>query len=449
MYYIEWAETQEEKEVINKTKMSLLFVKGKPWVKRSSEWDVTMGSFDGAETCELVGLFMLNQLQQTNLNLGLYRDDGLGVTNLKGRPLEAKRQEIQQIFRQHNLRVTITANLEATDFLDIFLDLRSEKYRVFTKEGDTPTYVHHQSNHPPNVLKNIGPAVNRRLSSLSANNDLFNQAKPLYQDALRRSKHDHDLKFNEEVVEEGRSKRRRKRQIIWWNPPFSMNVKTNIGAKFLALIKKCFPKDGPLGKAFNRSNLKLSYSTMPNMKQIIAAHNRKVLAEVKPPIPVEDPPEAKTCNCSRRKLEEMGGCPLKGKCLITNVVYQAVVVETKVDGQEEVEKYVGCTTDFKTRWRHHDKSFNNPDYKHETVLSTHIWECKSRGSTWKVKWKILDRGQPFNPVTNVCKLCVREQFYILRKPNLATLNHRQEIGTFCPHIRSSLLRNIKKVKVPD
>ena len=52
----EWAGTmveinQEEKDVINKTKMSLLFVKGKPWVKRSSEWDITMGSFDGAEAC--------------------------------------------------------------------------------------------------------------------------------------------------------------------------------------------------------------------------------------------------------------------------------------------------------------------------------------------------------------------------------------------------------------
>ena len=121
-------------------------------------------------------------------------------------------------------------------------------------------------------------------------------------------------------MEEGRNKRRRKRQIIWWNPPYSKNVKTNIGAKFLALINKCFPKDGPLGKAFNRSNLKLSYSTMPNTKQIIATHNRKVLAEVKPPIPVEDAPVPCTCNCSRRKLEEMGGCPLEGKCLITNVV---------------------------------------------------------------------------------------------------------------------------------
>ena len=95
------------------------------------------------------------------------------------------------------------------------------------------------------------------------------------------------------------------------------------------------------------------------------------------------------------------------------------------------------------------REFENPDYKHETVLSTHIWECKARGSAYKVSWRILDRGQPFNPVTKICKLCVRERFYILRKPHLASLNHRQEIGTFCPHIRSSLLRNVKKVKAPD
>ena len=102
-----------------------------------------------------------------------------------------------------------------------------------------------------------------------------------------------------------------------------------------------FPKDGPLGKAFNRSNLKLSYSTLPNMKQIISAHNRKVLANIKPPIPVEDPPQQKTCNCTRRTMEENGGCPLQGKCLMTNVVYQADVVETKVDWQEEVDTWLG------------------------------------------------------------------------------------------------------------
>ena len=87
------------------------------------------------------------------------------------------------------------------------------------------------------------------------------------------------------------------------------------------------------------------------MKQIISAHNRKVLANIKPPIPVEEEPVPTTCNCSKKKMEETGGCPLQGKCLTTNVVYQAEVAETKVDGKEEVEKYVGCTTDFKTRWR--------------------------------------------------------------------------------------------------
>ena len=69
---------------------------------------------------------------------------------------------------------------------------------------------------------------------LSANEDLFYQAKPLYQDALKKSKYTHDLKFEEEMREEGQKGKGRKRQIIWWNPPYSMNVKTNIGARFLS-----------------------------------------------------------------------------------------------------------------------------------------------------------------------------------------------------------------------
>ena len=38
-----------------------------------------MGSYDGAEVCELVGLFLLNKLAVTfgKVNVGLYRDDGL------------------------------------------------------------------------------------------------------------------------------------------------------------------------------------------------------------------------------------------------------------------------------------------------------------------------------------------------------------------------------------
>ena len=44
-----------------------------------NSFDVTMGSFDGAEICELVGLYILHLLgDQLGVdNVDLYRDDGL------------------------------------------------------------------------------------------------------------------------------------------------------------------------------------------------------------------------------------------------------------------------------------------------------------------------------------------------------------------------------------
>ena len=40
-----------------------------------------MGSYDGAEVCELVGLFILNGLanEYGKESIGLYRDDGLAI----------------------------------------------------------------------------------------------------------------------------------------------------------------------------------------------------------------------------------------------------------------------------------------------------------------------------------------------------------------------------------
>ena len=48
----------------------------------NSDFDVTMGSWDGAETCDLVGLFLLSELQIVGINMGLYRDDGLGISDM-------------------------------------------------------------------------------------------------------------------------------------------------------------------------------------------------------------------------------------------------------------------------------------------------------------------------------------------------------------------------------
>ena len=56
--------TDEKKNIIIKAKESLLFNGNTAWCKRETKslFDVTMGSFDGAETCELVGLYLLSKL---------------------------------------------------------------------------------------------------------------------------------------------------------------------------------------------------------------------------------------------------------------------------------------------------------------------------------------------------------------------------------------------------
>ena len=49
--------------------------------KGQSKFDISMGAFHGAQACELVGLFLLNELADIpNLEAVLYRDDGLGIT---------------------------------------------------------------------------------------------------------------------------------------------------------------------------------------------------------------------------------------------------------------------------------------------------------------------------------------------------------------------------------
>ena len=46
------------------SRKSLLFDQGTAWIKKNDDglFDVTMGSYDGAEVCELVGLLILDQL---------------------------------------------------------------------------------------------------------------------------------------------------------------------------------------------------------------------------------------------------------------------------------------------------------------------------------------------------------------------------------------------------
>lgn len=153
----------------------------------SNLFDVTLGSFDGAETCELVGCFLLSILtEKYGQNIGLYRDDGLAALNGTPQEIENIKKGFCKVFRDNDLKITVGANITKTNFLDVTLDLSSGKYYPFTKEGNIPLYVHKKSNHPPFILHNIPESINRRLSEISSDRECFDSAKPIYQEALKK-----------------------------------------------------------------------------------------------------------------------------------------------------------------------------------------------------------------------------------------------------------------------
>ena len=144
------------------------------------------------------------------------------------------------------------------------------------KPNNTPLYVHKDSNHPPSVINNIPESINKRLSNISSNQNILEDATNVYQEALDGG-YDYNLKFNpcKSINNQGANKRKRTRNVTWFNPPFSDNVATNIGKKFFRLLDKCFPPGHQLHQLLNRNTIKLSYSCMPNVKQIISSHNKK------------------------------------------------------------------------------------------------------------------------------------------------------------------------------
>ena len=90
--------------IINHCCKSLLFSDNKTWKNKMTDscFDVIMGSFDGAETCELVGLYIQSKLEKVlpKSNFGLYRDDGLDLLrNLNGQDTDKVSKNIIRVFK--------------------------------------------------------------------------------------------------------------------------------------------------------------------------------------------------------------------------------------------------------------------------------------------------------------------------------------------------------------
>ena len=360
--------------------------------------------------------------------------------NTSGPQNERIKKDFQRIFKEEGLDIVIECNKKCVNYLDATLNLTDGSYRPYHKPDDETNYVHKDSDHPPSIVKQLPTAVEKRISDLSSSEEIFEQSKPYYQDALKRSGYSYQMKYNPSTPGVNRNNRRnRGRKITWFNPPYSRSVETNIGKEFLRLLDTHFPEHDPLNKIFNRNTVKVSYGCMPSVKASINAHNKKILGE-------GDPLTRGGCNCRRpRGMPDPEDCPMPGECTTPNLLYEGAVTSNLPNYGENIYKGIS-EPPFKTRFGNHKKSFNKEKYKTETCLSKEVWRIKSLGGTYNVTWRPIKQYPGFNPSNGRCRLCMSEKLEILEHPGPNLLNKRSEIVSTCRHRLKYMLTSVTNVK---
>ena len=191
------------------------------------------------------------------------------------------------------------------------------------------------------------------------------------------------------------------------------------------LFRPTTPSDESKGPLWTSPAAQSRLSTYVHQKKF-DGHNKSTLRKRNVP--------SKTCNC-----RQPDNCPMAWHCLKSSVVYLATVA---TNDNRPVRTYVGLTENsFKTRFANHKSSFRDPNKRLSTELSKHIWHLKDSKLEFKITWKILKQAVPFNPASNRCNLCLWEKYFIICRPDLATLNKRNELVTSCRHESKFLLSN--------
>ena len=80
--------------------------------------------------------------------------------------------------------------------------------------------------------------ISHRISENSCNKNHFDKTAPDYIIALKNS----GFNVNVTYIPAPSKRPIRKRQILWFNPPYSANVKTNVCKIFMRLVDKYVPR---------------------------------------------------------------------------------------------------------------------------------------------------------------------------------------------------------------
>ena len=235
---------------------------------------------------------------------------------------------------------------------------------------------------------------------LSCNREEFEKSKTIYETALKESG-GNDAPLNYNPTDGNRKNRGRK--IIWFNRPFNNSVKTNVGRKFLGLVKKNFPRNHRYHQIFNRNTLKLSYCCTSNLGNIIKQHNSKILKGT-------PAPQLQQCNCRTKQ-------DASPPALSTKPQLPPTLILTRITDSVKESLNRGTTT---------TRNPSGLENENENEFSKFLWQLKDESKDYALIWDIAVRATLYKCGTRRCDLCLAEKVCIIRAEPKGLLNKKTE-----------------------
>ena len=106
------------------------------------------------------------------------------------------------------------------------------------------------------------------------------------------------------------------------------------------------------------------------------------------------------------------------------------------------EKHASGFATPQLKHRNHTCSIRNERYRNATELSKHVWNLEDQNIKFDIKWRKVKQACSYSNVTKKCNLCLCEKYFIICKPEMSTLNNRNELTSCCRHSRKFLLKNV-------
>ena len=98
---------------------------------------------------------------------------------MSGPQSEKVKKELQVLFKEFGLNLIIESNKTTVDDLDSTLNLLDGTYKPYQKSENTLQYIHKESDHPPNTIKQILITIERTFKPLIKGNSFASCSRRL------------------------------------------------------------------------------------------------------------------------------------------------------------------------------------------------------------------------------------------------------------------------------